>query len=83
MQLLWCVAQQALQVADEAVDVALAGRLVDDVLVVIVTQTTAQLLIVHLGLVFPLAPPPGHLGEGWGESEWIDVMGMREEVFLA
>lgn len=83
MQLLRCVPQQVLQVAHKAINVALPRGLVDDVLVVIVTQTTAQLLIVHLGLVFPLAPPPGHLGEGWGESEGIDIMGMREEVFLA
>lgn len=68
MELLGCVAQQALQVADEAVDVAFPSRLVDDVLVVVVAQATAQLLVVHLGFVFPLAPSPGHLGEGRGES---------------
>lgn len=33
----------------------------DDVLVVVVAQAAAQLLVVHLGLVFPLAPPPSHL----------------------
>jgi len=61
VQLLGRVAQQALQVTDESVHVALARRLVDDVLVVVVAQASTQLLVVHLGLVFPLAPPPGHL----------------------
>lgn len=64
VELLGRVAQQALQVADEAVDVAFPGRLVDDVLVVVVAQAAAQLLVVHLGFVFPLAPSPGHLAEG-------------------
>lgn len=64
MELLRRVAQQALQVADKTVDVAFPGRLVDDVLVVVVAQATAQLLVVHLGFVFPLAPSSRHLGEG-------------------
>lgn len=84
MELLRRVAQQALQVTDEAVDVALPGRLVDDVLVIVVAQATAQLLVVHLGLVFPLAPSPGHLGEGWGELErGRAAWGWTGRVFLA
>lgn len=61
MQLLHRVAQQILQVADEAVDVTLPRRLVDDVLVVVVAQASTQLLVVHLRLVFPLSPATGHL----------------------
>lgn len=61
VQLLHRVAQQILQVADEAVDVALPRRLVDDVLVVVVAQASTQLLVVHLRLVFPLSPATGHL----------------------
>ena len=61
MQLFGGVAQQAFQVTDEAVDVALARGLVDDVLVIVIAQAAAQLLVVHLGLVFPLAPSPRHL----------------------
>ncbi len=37
VQLPRLISQQALQVADEAVDVAFSGRLVDDVLVVVVS----------------------------------------------
>lgn len=59
--LLRCLSQHALHVAHEAVHVALARRLVDDVLVVVVTQATTQLLIVHLGFVLALAPALGHL----------------------
>lgn len=61
MQLLGREPQQVLEVAHEAVHVALARGLVDDVFVVVIAQTSAQLLVVHLGLVFPLAPPAGHL----------------------
>lgn len=59
--LLRCLSQHALHVTDKAVDVAFARRLVDDVLVVVVTQATAQLLVVHLGFVLALAPALGHL----------------------
>lgn len=67
MEFLRREAQQVLQVAHEAVHVALARGLVDDVLVVVVAQAAAQLLVVHLGLVLPLAPPAGHLG--WTGTE--------------
>ena len=50
-----------MHVTDEAVDVALPRRLVDDVLMVVVAQAAAQLLIVHLGLVLTLAPSLSHL----------------------
>lgn len=63
MELFGRVAQKILQVADEAVDVSLARGLVDDVLVVVVSQATAQLLVIHLGFVLPAAPASSHLGE--------------------
>lgn len=55
------LSQHALHIADKAVDVAFARRFVDDVLVVVVAQATAQLLIVHLGFVLALAPTFSHL----------------------
>lgn len=55
------VAQEVLQVADKSVHVAFAGRLVDDVLVIIIAQTTTQLLVVHLWLVFSPSPASSHL----------------------
>ena len=61
VQLSRLVSQQALQVADEAVDVALPRRLAYDVFVVVVAQTATQLLIVHLGFVLPPAPEQRHL----------------------
>ena len=33
----------------------------DDILVIIISQTAREFLVVHLWLVFPHAPPPGHL----------------------
>ena len=61
VELLWCVAKQGLQIADEPVHVPLARGLVDDILVVVVAQAPAQLFVVHLRLVLPHTPPPSHL----------------------
>ena len=55
------VAEQVLQVAHKPVDVPLAGRLVDDVLVVVVAEAARQLLVVHLGLVLADTPSAGNL----------------------
>ena len=63
MEFLWCVAKEGLQVADEPVDVALARRLVDDVLVIVIAQATAKLLVVHLRFVLPHAPSSSHLAK--------------------
>ena len=60
-QLLRREAQQAVEVTDEAIDVPLPCCLVNDVLVVVVAQTSRQLLIVHLGLVFADAPSSSNL----------------------
>lgn len=38
MDLLWAVAQETLEITDEAVDVALASCLQDDVLVVVIPE---------------------------------------------
>ena len=53
--------EEALKITNESVDVSLPSRLVDDVLVVVVAQPATQLLVVHLGLILPDAPPAGHL----------------------
>ena len=58
------VAEHSLQVAHEAVDVALPRRLVNDVLIIVVAKTTRQLFIVHLRLVLANPPPSSTLGEG-------------------
>ena len=79
VNLLRAVAEQALQVADEPVDVTLSRRFQDDVLVVIVSEPPGQLLVVHLGLVLPDAPPPGHLVRV-GHLELPAVAGPDDEV---
>ena len=61
VHLLGRVAEQALQVTDEPVDVSLAGRLEDDVFVVVVAEAARQLLVVHLGLVLADTPSAGNL----------------------
>ena len=60
-QLIGGAAEKAVHVADEAVDVSLAGRLVDDVLVIVVTHAAAELLVVHLRFVLSLAPASSDL----------------------
>ena len=50
------VPQQVLEVTDKPVDVALARSLVDNVLVIVIAQSSWQLLIVHLGLVLANSP---------------------------
>lgn len=61
VQLPWLISQQALQVADKPVNVAFARCLANDVLVVVVAQTTTQLFVVHLRLVLPPTPKQSHL----------------------
>ena len=78
-QLVGRVAEQTLQVAHEAVHVALAGRLVDDVLVVVVAQTARQLLVVHLRLVLADAPAARHLVRV-GQLELPIIARPRDEV---
>ena len=51
------LAHDTLHVAHEPVHVPLAPRLLDDVLIIVISQTTRKLLIIHFGLVFPKTPP--------------------------
>ena len=53
----------ALHVAHESVHVPLAPCLLDDVLVVIISQTPRQLLIIHFWLVLSKTPPSRDLNE--------------------
>ena len=43
------------------IDSPLAGCFMNDILVVVVSQSSRQLLIVHLWFVLPQTPAPGHL----------------------
>jgi len=60
-QLLRCVSDDGQHVADEAIDVSSTWRLVDYILVVVISQASTQLLIVHLGFVLTRAPASSHL----------------------
>jgi len=60
-QLLRRVPDNGQHVAHEAIDVSTPGRLVNDVLVVVVAQTATQFLVVHLGFVLAHAPASRHL----------------------
>ena len=77
-EVLRLVPKQGLQVADEPVHVPLARRLVDDVLVVVVAQATAQFLVVHLRLVFPSSPSSSNL------KDWrsVSIASSVSETFL-
>ena len=60
-EILRFVSKETVEIADKSVDVSLAGSLVNDVLVVVIPQTTREFLVVHLWFIFPLTPAPGHL----------------------
>ena len=60
MNFLRTVAQKALKITDKSVDVAFASCFEDDVLVIVVPQSSGELFIIHLWLVFPDSPSPGH-----------------------
>ena len=50
-----------MQIADEAIDVTFPRRLVDDIFVVVISQTPGELFVIHLGLVLADTPSPGNL----------------------
>ena len=64
MDLLCCKAEQSLEITHKSVHVTLASRLQNNILVVIISKTPRQLLVVHLGLVLPQPPPSCHLKMG-------------------
>lgn len=72
---------QILQVTNEPVHVALAGRLMDDVLVVIVAQAAAQLLVVHLWLVLANAPSTGHLLEQHTKQQMFSTCSVQQPKY--
>ena len=48
--------QHVLKVTDKPIHISATGRLVNDVLVVIIAQSAAQLFIVHLGFLLTGTP---------------------------
>ena len=51
----------------------------DDVLIVIVSETSRQLLVIHLGFILPESPPSRHLVRV-GQFELPAVAGPGDEV---
>ena len=47
-----------------------ASSLLNDVLVVIVTEAATQFLIIHLWLILPYPPPPSYLNEIFEFRKW-------------
>ena len=78
-QLLWRVSQKALQITDESVHIAFAGRLVDNVFVVVVPQPSTQFFVVHFGFIFPYSPASCHL-VGVRQFEFPAVTRPRDEM---
>ena len=61
MNLLRTVSQEALEITDKAIDVSLPRCFENNVLVVVISETSGEFLVVHLRFVLPDAPPPRHL----------------------
>lgn len=74
----WSVAQHVLEITNKPIDVAFASCLVDNILVVVISQAPTQLLIVHLRLVFTDTPAPRHL-IGVGQLELPVSAGPADE----
>ena len=79
MNFLWRISKKSLQITDKPIHVSLPGSFEDNVLVIIISEASRQLLVIHLGLVFPDAPPPGHLVRV-GHLELPAVPGPGDEV---
>ena len=71
------VSKETLEVTDESVDVSLARCLVDDVLVIIVSETSRQLLVVHLWLVLSQTPASGNLEKKENISSKFNLKALR------
>ena len=71
------VSKETLEVTDESVDISLARCLVDDVLVIIVSETPRQLLIVHLWLVLSQTPASSNLENKENINLKFDLKALR------
>jgi len=80
-KLLGRVSDNGQHVAHEAIDVSTPGRLVNNVLVVVVTQAATKLLVVHLGLVLARAPASSYFVR-IAEAE-LPVVARPRDVVLA
>ena len=56
LNLCWRISQESFKVTNKSVDVSFTRSFQDDILVVVIAQTTWKLFIVHLWLVLALAP---------------------------
>ena len=61
VNLLRTVTQQTLEITDEPVHVSFPTSFEDNVLVVVISETSGEFLVVHLGFVLPDSPPSRHL----------------------
>ena len=61
LDLLRTISQQTLEITDEPVDVSFPRCFENNVLVVVISETSGEFLVVHLRFVLPDAPPPRHL----------------------
>ena len=64
------------------IDSPLAGCFMNDILVVVVSQSSRQLLIVHLWFVLPQTPAPGHLVKIVMKTVEYDVTPQKPTFFF-
>lgn len=72
---------QYLRERDKLVHKLLPNHLLDDVLVIIVTQGSAQLIVIHVCFVFSESPQFGHLF-GFEELEFTIVGGPADQMLM-
>jgi len=61
MNLLRTISQEALEITDKPIDISFPRCFENNVLVVIISETSGEFLVVHLRFVLPDPPPPRHL----------------------
>lgn len=52
--------KQRLQITNETINVTFSSSLMNNILVIIITKAPREFLVIHLRLVLPDSPTPGH-----------------------
>lgn len=66
--------KQCLKITNETINVSLSSRFVDDVFIVIITQTTAELFVVHFWFIFTNSPSSSNLNKNKNNIKLREVL---------
>ena len=69
--------EDGVEIAHESINVTFSRRLLDDVLIIVISEATGQLFVVHLGLIFSYSPSTGNF-VGVGHFKFPIAAGPRD-----